>query len=183
MPAIFTDEPSVGNFGRSMLPFSFWFAHEFRKRCGYELEKNLICLFTDADGVSLDRPAQKVRFDYYDTIHALWVKNWAEATGEWCAEHGIAWTGHYLEHQWPFPQYNTSPCIQSLYEYHQWPAIDMLRSDYLRERPTHALTHTIRELRSASNQFGKERALCELYGGGAGTRPLKILSAWPIGCL
>ena len=42
----------------------------------------------------------------------------------------------------------------------------MLLASYLRDRPSHALAHTIRELRSASNQFGKERALCELYGAG-----------------
>lgn len=166
VPAIFTDEPSVGTVGRDALPFSFWFAHEFQKKNGYDLKKNLPLLFTDAEGDCFDHPAEKVRFDYYNTIHELWVKNGIEATGKWCADHHINWTGHYLEHQWPLTQYNTSPSIQSYYEFHQWPAIDMLLSNYLKDRPTHALTHTIRELRSASNQFGKERALCELYGAG-----------------
>lgn len=165
IPSIFTDEPSVSQCGGGSLPFSFWFAHEFRKRNGYDLIANLPCVFADVEG-DFTCPPGKVRFDYYDTIHELWVKNSIEPTGTWCREHGINWTGHYLEHQWPHVSFSTSPAVQSNYEYHQWPAIDMLLSSYLKDRPTHSLTHTIRELKSAVNQFGKERALCELYGAG-----------------
>lgn len=166
IPAIFSDEPSVTQCSKGTLPFSYWFAHEFRKRNGYDLLANLPCVFADAEGECFDYPAQKVRFDYYDTIHELWTKNFVEATGTWCEEHGINWTGHYMEHLWPHVSYTTSPAIQSNYEYHQWPAIDMLFTNYLKDSPTHSVTHTIRELKSASNQFGKERALCELYGAG-----------------
>lgn len=166
IPAIFTDEPSVAQCGHGVLPFSYWFAHEFKKRNGYDLMANLACIFMDVEGECFDYPAEKVRFDYYDTIHDLWIKNSIEPTGKWCEEHGINWTGHYLEHQWPQVSYNTSPAIQSYYEYHQWPAIDMLLSDYLKDCPVHPLTHTVRELKSAANQFSKERTVCELYGAG-----------------
>ncbi len=170
VPAIFTDEPYVGSggvygSGKPALPFSNWFANEFRRINGYSLLNNLPCIFRDVEG-DFDHPAVKVRFDYYRTIHELWTQNWIEANGTWCAEHGINWTGHYLEHQWPHVGQNTSPSMQANYEFHQWPAIDMLLSNYLRETPSHALALTIRELRSAVNQFGKERALCELYGAG-----------------
>ncbi len=166
IPALFTDEPCVGQGAHGELPFSFWFAHEFKKRNGYDLTDSLPCIFMDVEGDCFPRPPEKVRFDYFDTIHELWVKNSIEPTGSWCEEHNISWTGHYLEHQWPQVSCRTSPAIQSYYEYHQWPAIDMLLSDYLRDRPTHSITHTIRELKSASNQFSKARALCELYGAG-----------------
>lgn len=170
VPAIFTDEPYVGSggvygSGRPALPFSNWFASEFRKRNGYSLLKNLPCIFRDVEG-DFDYPAQKVRFDYYRTIHDLWTQNWISPNGKWCADHAINWTGHYLEHQWPHVGTNTSPSMQANYEFHQWPAVDMLLSNYLREAPSHALAFTIRELRSAVNQFGKQRALCELYGAG-----------------
>ncbi len=170
VPAIFTDEPYVGSggvygSGKPALPFTNWFANEFRRINGYSLIKNLPCVFRDVEG-KFDHPAAKVRYDYYRTIHELWTKNWIEPIGKWCADHGINWTGHYLEHQWPHLGVNTSPSMQSNYEFHQWPAIDMLLSNYLRETPSHALALTIRELRSAVNQFGKERALCELYGAG-----------------
>ena len=166
VPAIFTDEPSIHDAGNGTLPFSYWFAYEFKKRNGYDLIKNLPCVFANVEGNCFDYPPTKVRFDYYDTIHALWVKNSIEATGKWCEHHNINWTGHYLEHQWPHASYNVSPSIQSYYEYHQWPAIDMLMTSYLKDSPIDAITHTIRELKSAVNQFGKQRALCELYGAG-----------------
>ena len=169
IPAIFTDEPNISAssvYGSPALPFSFWLSNEFERRNGYSLLKNLPAVFRNVEGALLDHPAEKVRFDYYNTIQALWTENSIAPTGKWCAEHGISFTGHYLEHQWPHVGTITSPSIQSNYEYHQWPAIDMLLSSYLRDEETHALSLTIQEIRSASNQFGKARTLCELYGAG-----------------
>ena len=42
----------------------------------------------------------------------------------------------------------------------------MLLSSYLRDTEFHSLALSIQEIRSASNQFGKKRTLCELYGAG-----------------
>ena len=166
IPAIFTDELSVCTAEDGRLNFSYWFVYEFKKRNGYDLEKHLPCIFADVEGDSFDHPAKKVRFDYYDTIHELLTKNCVQRTSKWCEEHQVKWTGHYMEHLWPHVGEWTSPSMQSYYEYHQWPAIDMLLANYLRDTPVHALTHTIREVRSVSNQFGKERTVCELYGAG-----------------
>ena len=166
IPAIFTDEPSVTQCGPEGLYFSWWFTYEFQKRNGYDLVSHLPCVFSNVAGECFQYPATKVRFDYYHTIHELWIENNIAPTGKWCEEHGINWTGHYYEHLWPHVSMITSPAMQSYYEHHQWPAIDMLLSHYLKDRPTHSITHTIRELKSAVNQFGKEKAVCELYGAG-----------------
>lgn len=172
IPALFTDEPNIGRpnapgCSAPVLPFSYWFVNEFAQRNRYSLLNNLPGLFLDATWDGMVVPAEKVRYDYYKTSHDLWVANSVEPIGNWCKEHNIAWTGHYLEHNWPLPYAGgSSPSIQSLYEYHQWPAIDMLLADCLRDEPTHLLAFTIQELRSAANQFGKERTLCELYGAG-----------------
>ena len=166
VPAIFTDEPSVTQCGPEGLYFSWWFTYEFKKRNGYDLVRHLPCVFQNVEGECFCHTATKVRFDYYHTIHELWVENNIAPTGKWCEEHGINWTGHYYEHLWPHVSMITSPAMQSYYEYHQWPAIDMLLSHYLKDRPTHSITHTIRELNSAVNQFGKKKAVCELYGAG-----------------
>ena len=171
IPAIFTDEPNIEapstpSGTPRALPLSCWFLNEFEKRNGYSLLKNLPCVFKNVAGAGFDYPAEKVRYDYYTTIHELWVKNSIEPTGKWCAEHKINFTGHYMEHEWPHVGSVTTPSTQSLYEYHQWPAIDMLLSTYLRDEEFHTLALTIQELRSAVNQFGKGRTLCELYGAG-----------------
>ena len=173
IPAIFTDEPAI--YGATVrfngkdvsVPFSYYIANEFEKRNGYSLIEHLPCVLSDVEGDIFEHPAVKVRFDYYKTIRDLWTENDVSVAGQWCEDHNIAYTGHYLEHQWPFANNgHTSPSIQSNYEYHQWPAIDMLLSNLLRDTPTNNLMLTIQELRSAVNQFGKERALCELYGAG-----------------
>ncbi len=164
--SIFTDELSVCTAEDGRQNFSYWFAYEFKKRNGYDLEKHLPCIFTDVEGECFDYPAKKVRFDYYNTIHELLVENCIQKTSKWCEDHNVNWTGHYMEHLWPHVGEWTSPAMQSYYEYHQWPAIDMLLSNYLRSTPVHALTHTIREVKSVANQFGKERIVCELYGAG-----------------
>ncbi|MFD2329629.1 glycosyl hydrolase [Cohnella sp. GCM10020058] len=195
IPALFTDEPEIspGNLFEhgSPLPFSFWFAGEFERRNGYDLRDYLPFLFRDAaigGEVASAVDAAKVRFDYFETIRELWVNNSVRPISQWCEDNGIAYTGHYIEHQWPHPFHRTSPAVMSLYEYMHWPAIDLLETKLLRadaasttflpfappseaQRAQGAYNDpaallTVREAHSAANQFGKERVLCEAYGAG-----------------
>ncbi|MFD0673863.1 glycosyl hydrolase [Cohnella sp. GCM10027633] len=175
IPAIFTDEPEIspGNLfqmaGANFLPFSYWFGGEFQARNGYDVKDYFPCLFVDVTEGSFDRDPRKVRYDFYDTVRELWTNNFLRPISAWCDKHGIAWTGHYLEHNWPYPWGRTSPSVMSLYEYMQWPAIDILRSNMLRQpgfEGTEMLTLAVREAHSAANQFGRERVLCEAYGAG-----------------
>ncbi len=172
IPAIFTDEPEVspGNLfqsGGHFLPFSYWFAAEFEQRNGYDLKDYLFCLFMDVEENAVAIDPIKVRFDYYSTIRELWVNNSVRPISEWCERHGIAYTGHYLEHQWPYPWGRTSPSVMSLYEYMHWPAIDMLMTHLLKKDGIEPLLMlTIREAASAANQFRRQRVLCEAYGAG-----------------
>ncbi|MDG0790024.1 glycosyl hydrolase [Cohnella ginsengisoli] len=197
IPALFTDEPEIspGNLFEhgSPLPFSFWFAGEFERRNGYDLRDYLPFLFRDAAIAFETTPAvdaAKVRFDYFETIRELWVNNSVRPISQWCEANGIAYTGHYIEHQWPHPFHRTSPAVMSLYEFMHWPAIDMLETKLLRAdaagpgsaflpfmppneaqcaQGAHndpAALLTVREAHSAANQFGRERVLCEAYGAG-----------------
>ncbi len=171
IPAIFTDEPAISGSrifgGEESLPYSYWLAAEFEKRNGYSIKEHLPCLFVTASGEHIHVDPQKVRYDYYCTLRELWVRNFVRPISEWCERHGIAWTGHYLEHQWPFASGPlASPAIMSLYEYMQWPAIDMLMTHLLRDQPTDPLMLTIREAQSVANQLDRKRVLCETYGAG-----------------
>ncbi|MFS0724963.1 glycosyl hydrolase [Paenibacillus sp. 1P07SE] len=187
IPALFTDEPEIspGNLfeAGTPLPYTYWFAGEFERLNGYDLRDYLPCLFHDVVMPS-DYPVEpeKVRYDYFCTIRSLWVNNSIRPISEWCEQQGIAFTGHYLEHQWPHPFHRTSPAVMSLYEYMHWPAIDFLETKLLRPKPASPeapeptsydqLNHdpvamlTVREAQSAANQFGRERVLCESYGAG-----------------
>ncbi|WP_217594720.1 glycosyl hydrolase [Cohnella sp. GbtcB17] len=171
IPALFTDEPAISgsavySSGRDFLPFSYWFAAEFDKRNGYSLKDHLPCLFMDASGAGITVESSKVRYDYYCTMRELWVDNYIRPISEWCRTHGIAWTGHFMEHHWPFPSGMASPAVMSLYEYMQWPAIDFLMTFALTDKPYSQMMLTMREVHSAANQFGRERVLCESYGAG-----------------
>jgi hypothetical protein len=172
IPAIFTDEPAVASGGvyetaALSLPFSYWFNGEFEKRNGYDLRLYLPCLFYNVQSAEFEVETSKVRFDYYCTVRELWINNFVKPISEWCVKHNISWTGHYMEHNWPYPWGGmTSPAVMSVYEYMQWPAIDMLMTYLLKENGTDSLMLTIREAHSVANQLNKERVLCETYGAG-----------------
>ncbi|MBB6673105.1 glycosyl hydrolase [Cohnella nanjingensis] len=172
IPAIFTDEPAVTGSGiynvkKTELPFSYWFAAEFEKRRGYHLLDHLPALFKNVPYDGYVKDPVKVRYDYYCTVRELWVENSIQPIARWCEEHGVAWTGHFLENFWPLAGgMMVSPSIMSAYEYFQWPAIDLLLGSPLRDKPTDDLLVTLLEAKSVANQFGKTRVLCEAYGAG-----------------
>ncbi|MEK0313212.1 glycosyl hydrolase [Cohnella sp. 56] len=171
VPALFTDEPAISGSavyasGRDCLPYSYWFAAEFDQRNGYSLKDHLPCLFMEASGAGIVVDSAKVRYDYYCTVHELWVNNYIRPISDWCTKNGIAWTGHFMEHHWPFPSGMASPAVMSLYEYMQWPAIDFLMTFALTDKPYSQMMLTLREVHSAANQFGRQRVLCESYGAG-----------------
>lgn len=169
VPAVFTDEPAVAgsavySASPDSLPFSYWFAAQFRKRNGYRLEEHLPCLFFDASGEGITVEPTKVRFDYYATVRELWANNFVRAIGEWCKRRGIAYTGHFMEHHWPSPSGMASPAVMSLYEFMEWPAIDCLMARMLKDDARHPLMLTVLEAASVANQLGKPRVLCESFG-------------------
>jgi len=157
----FTDEPFLASGGlyegRQMsLPLSFHLIGEFRRRTGYDLISELPSLFWDVGDW------RRVRFDYWQTLHDLWIENSLRPVFEWCDRNGLQFTGHFMEHEWPDPR--ISPDTPSLYPFLHIPGIDMLIGSEL--RTTGAEPHilmTARQLSSVAHQLGR-RALAEAYG-------------------
>lgn len=188
IPAVFSDEPAITgstiyNFGsKNNVPFSYWLAGQFEQRNGYDLLPHLAALFLDVDCDWYLYPAEKVRYDYYMTLRYLWTDNFIRPVAEWCGKHGIAWTGHFMENYWPFAAgIATSPCVMANYEYMQWPGIDMLQTDILKDAVSDPLLITVLEISSVANQLGKERTLCETYGAGgwdASVEDFKRMADW-----
>lgn len=173
IPAIFMDEPAItgsgvyGTAGTDVLPYSYWFSHEFYKRNGYHLEDYLPALFADVKAIWFEHSDKKVRHDYYDTTRELWVNNFMVPLSKWCEEHKVALTGHFMEDDWPRASAGTtSPNIMANFEFMGWPAIDMLVNDKLLKNPNEHVGLIMQELRSAVNQFGQERCFCEAFGAG-----------------
>ena len=171
VPAVFSDEANIHSEGKETVPFTPHVEARFREISGLDLKECLPAVFrnvTFEDGTCrLPAPAEKIRHDYYVALHTLWIDNFVRPIADWCEKHGVAWTGHDVEHQWPQAHGGRiSPSEQTTYEFRQWPGLDLLLCDHLRDCPTEFDKLEMIEIRSAANQFGKERTLCEAYGAG-----------------
>ncbi len=155
VPGSFCDEPNLIPAGG--MPWTDDLPAQFRKRWGYDLTPNL---------ASLARPVgdwKRLRHNYFQTLLDLMIERWAKPYSEYCRDHGLEFTGHYWEHEWPASL--AVPDNMAIYAWPQRPAIDCLRNQYTEQ--VHAQfgnARMVKELSSVANQLGKKRTLCEAYG-------------------
>jgi len=71
----------------------------FQRKWGYDLRPHLPSLFEDVGDW------RKVRHNFYATTLELFIEGWAKPYYDYCAENNLWLTGHYLEHEWPGPNY------------------------------------------------------------------------------
>ncbi len=157
VPGSFTDEPNIRPAGG--LPWTDDLPQVFQKRWGYNLLDVL---------ASLHRPVgswRQVRHDYYAVLLQLFIERWARPYYDWCEKNGIAFTGHYWDHEWP--NCGGVPDNMAMYAWQHIPGIDCLMNQYRED--THAQFGNVRmvnEVTSVANQLGRKRVLCEVYGAG-----------------
>ena len=184
--AFFTDEPhlvadSHGPWGRGQ-HFSRLVQAEFRRRRGYPVEGVLADLYFNS------ATSAATRFDFYETLHELFLENFARPVAQWCTRNGIPSTGHYLEHDWPCP-YATPGHVHLLAQM-DWPGTDLLECFLLEGHDygdpqnldpaapgtePHAL-YFLKQVQSVANQFAKRRVMNESWGaGGHDSTPLDWL--------
>lgn len=168
IPAAFSDEAFINSDGRNTMPYSEHLREKFRLLNGYDLTPQMLpALFNDIKGLKTDKTGDKIRNDYMYTIHELWIDNFVKPIAKWCEDHGIAWTGHDCEHNWPLSNGGRlCPSEQTTYEFRQWPGFDLLLCDHLINEPANFDKFQMFEVRSAANQFGHKRTICEAYGAG-----------------
>lgn len=157
VPGSFTDEPRLLSAGQ--ITWTDDLAERFKERFGYDLLDHLPSLIRHVGDW------KQIRHDYYGLLLELFIERWAKPYSEWCEKHGIEFTGHYWEHEWPTCR--VVPDNMAMYAWHQRPAIDCLMNQYA--EGTHAQfgnLRAVRELASVADQMGRPRTLCELYGAG-----------------
>ncbi|MBI3698165.1 MAG: hypothetical protein HY238_25435, partial [Acidobacteria bacterium] len=158
---VFDDEPLIATGGaydaaQLALPLSYNTLAEFQKRCGYDLAGHLPSLYWDIGEY------RQVRFDYWQTLHDLWKENYFRPIFEWCDRNKLQFTGHWMEHEWPYPW--ISPADASLYAFQHVPGIDMLEGANIRTKGSDPhMLFTIKQVASVAHQLGR-RAFCEAYG-------------------
>ncbi len=153
----FADEPNVRPAGG--LPWTDHLPAEFQKRWGYSLLDHL---------PSLVRPVgqwKQVRHDYFQVVLEQFIEHWGKPYYRWCEKNGIAFTGHYWDHEWP--NCVGVPDNMAMNAHEHIPGIDCLMNQYAEH--THAQfgnARMVKELSSVANQLGRKRRLCEIYGAG-----------------
>lgn len=147
----------------------------FQKRYGYDLRIHLPSLHQTVGNW------KKVRYDYSRLLLNLFIERWAKPWYEYCTKHDLIWTGHYWEQSWP--GIDQVPDNMAMNAWQQMPGVDML-SNTFDEESTSAMfgnVRVVKEAKSAANQLGRERLLCEAYGGGGWSmdfRDFKRHSDW-----
>ena len=173
----FTDEPGLEC--RDGLAVSRYLLEEFEREHGYDLLDRIYAFAVECE------ESPSVRFDYFSTINRLWLAGFARAIYDWCADHGLAFTGHYNEHEWPSP--SSVPDAMAGQRWMQVPGIDLLGFQF---NPDDRLSNalyllTMKEVASVANQVGVGRVFCEAYGGGGYEMAIpqfKPLSDWLLAC-
>ena len=129
----------------------------FRAKWGYDLRTHLPSLYEEVGDW------KRVRHNYHSVVLDLLIENWARPYYEYCAENNLMFTGHYWEHEWPYPRYNPDNLAMAAWSH--MPGVDVLENDWSTD--THAQfgnARAVKEIRSAANQLGRSRTLSETYG-------------------
>ncbi len=115
-------------------------------------------------------PPGALRYRFWSTVARLFYEAFCRPIGEWCARHGLVWTGHCWEHEFG-PRFTGSLMLPLAAM--QMPGIDLLGPDRplgklpgleVQRQAGHAQMAKVAS--SVAHQLGRPRVLSETYGGG-----------------
>ena len=154
---IFFDEPDIhpetnGRKYDGVLSYSPAFREEFKKAKGYDIVEKLPCLYEEKGDF------RKVRYDYWQMLGAQYEKAFVGQLSAFCEANDLVLTGHF------FPEENlrgNKTGIGNLMR--QVRNEGMPGMDHLELRIDGGL-NVAKCISSASNQYGKQRRMSELFG-------------------
>ncbi|MFW5845649.1 MAG: hypothetical protein ACOCXJ_05425, partial [Planctomycetota bacterium] len=165
----FNDEPHC-NQSRSAYAWSPYIRQEFLREHGYDLQERL------RDLLFWQEQSAVVRHDFHRTLERLYNTNFCRVEHDWCAAHGLAFTGHFMEHEWPRPI--GQPSSMSALRWMQAPGNDLLGSqfkDSLAENRHYLLN--LKELTSVANQYERADIMVESCGAGGWDKSFALFKA------
>ena len=152
IPGIFTDEPNFNNRAFSTrVPWTLKLVDEFRARMGYDIRDSLLSLYYPIGDY------RKVRHDFWRVVTELYVGSFSKQIFDWCADHKLRLTGHYLLEDDLEVQIRHIGAAMPHYEYEQVPGID-----HLCRRIADPVL--VKQVSSVAHQFGGRRVLSEMFG-------------------
>lgn len=161
VPAVFTDEPRMGRhlqISRAAseedvaVPYTDYLEAQLRERYGIEL----LDIVPEYVWERADIPYSVNRYRYRDMCAECFVSAYMDQLCQWCAEHGIAMTGHVLSEETLGSQAFVLGDCMRCYRHMDLPGIDILA-----DRREFA---TVKQAVSVSRQKGRRGTVSELYG-------------------
>jgi len=161
IPAIFTDEPQMRGkfthtFARSDKDATIAFTDDMPQSFEKVTGVNLLDIIPE---ILWELPKQAVsvyRYQYHDHVAERFASAFSDTLANWCEEHGIALTGHYMSERSLFSQTLALGEAMRMYRNQQIPGIDILCD--------HKEFSTAKQAVSVARQKGREAVLCEMYG-------------------
>ena len=161
----FTDEPQISRNG---IPWSLTLPQQYKLAYGEEIYDILPCLFY-AEG---NYEAGRVKF--WKLVTELFSKNFMKQIHDFCAAHGIQFTGHMVLEENLLDQLTSNGACMPHYEYFDSPGMDWLGRNIFPCLTQH-------QLASAAAQTGKKQILSETFalcGHNVGHDELKRNYEW-----
>lgn len=143
----FTDEPQMSRVG---IPWSLTLPEEYQKEYDENLLEKLPQLFFEIDDY------KTTRMKFWRLVTNLFSENFVKQIYDWCIEHGLQFTGHFLMEETLLSQLTCNGACMPHYEYMTIPGMDWLgrhNNDVL----------TPYQVSSVSRQLGKKQVLSETF--------------------
>ena len=148
LAGFFTDEPQ---YYRWQMPYTRMMPKVYKEKYGEDVLEQLGLLFVEKKGY------QKFRYRYWLTMHELMLKNFAEKIYNWCEDHGVKLTGHYVEETTLGFQMSCCGGVMPFYEFMHVPGIDWLNRSI-------GNILSLRQIASVAKQMGKKHIVTETFG-------------------
>ena len=154
IPGIFTDEPCylVARSPVPAVPWSDKFPEFFEKKKGYSIVPHLQELFFEINDY------RKTRYDFFDSAAELFLESFTKQYYNWCESNNLKMTGHLMSEDYLTYQTQWVGSVMPHYEFMHLPGVDKL-GRHLEQ------TITMKQVSSVVEQLGKDKALCETFGG------------------
>ena len=143
----FTDEPQ---YHRWNTPYSSQLEEYWRNNFQTDILDELGLLFLEKEGY------RQFRYRYWKAMQELMLRGFAQMVYEWCDEHQVKLTGHYIEETRLAFQMMCCGGVMPFYEYQHIPGID-----WLEKWTNYELS--AKQVSSVATQMGKKRVLTETF--------------------
>lgn len=158
IPGIFSDEPQLAFLKTA---WSEILPDKFREKYGYDLLLRLPLLYVEEAGW------EKLRYDFRSLEAELFENAYTRRIGQWCENHGLQFTGHYLFEDNLRIQTLCSAGPMRHYRHMHVPGPDWLWGN-IGDSPL-----TMLLVSSVAAQAGRQRVMSEMFGGTGWQMPLR----------